>query len=191
MIQCTNVVVEDILLRNSASWMQSYIACRNMIFDGMRVENQANYNNDGLDPDGCTNVIIRNCFINSEDDAMCIKGASGLTSRNILIENSTFVSTCNAFKFGTDTQGDFRDVVLRNVTLGGIPDSLHTIAGPQASTGLTIATADGGDIQDVLIQNVVINQARCPIFFRIGKRCRVMPGQKRPCLLYTSPSPRD
>lgn len=180
MIQCTNVVVEDILLKNSASWMQSYIACRNMIFDGMRVENQANYNNDGLDPDGCTNVIIRNCFINSEDDAMCIKGASGLTSHNILIENSTFVSTCNAFKFGTDTQGDFRDVVLRNVTLGGIPDSLHSIAGPQSSTGLTIATADGGNIQDVLIQNVVINQARCPIFFRIGKRCRVMPGQKRP-----------
>lgn len=180
MIQCTNVVIEDILLRNSASWMQSYIACRNMIFDGMRVENQANYNNDGLDPDGCTNVIIRNCFINSEDDAMCIKGASGLTSHNILIENSTFVSTCNAFKFGTDTQGNFRDVVLRNVTLGGISDSLHTIAGPQASTGLTIATADGGNIQDVLIQNIVINQARCPIFFRIGKRCRVMPGQKRP-----------
>ena len=180
MIECTNVVLEDILLKNSASWMQNYVACKNLIFNGIHVENQANYNNDGLDPDGCTNVIVRNCFINSEDDAMCIKGASGLTSRNILIENSTFVSTCNAFKFGTDTQGDFRDVVLRNVTLGGIPDSLHTIAGPQASTGLTIATADGGDIQDVLIQNVVINQARCPIFFRIGKRCRVMPGQKRP-----------
>lgn len=177
MIQCKEVVIEDILLRNSASWMQSYIACSEMIFDGMRVENQANFNNDGLDPDGCTNVIVRNCFINSEDDAMCIKGASGLTSRNILIENSTFYSTCNAFKFGTDTQGDFCNIVVRNINVGGVPDSLKTIAGNQSSTGITVATADGGDIKDVLIQNVIINQARCPIFFRIGARCRVMPGQ--------------
>lgn len=180
MIECKNIVVEGIQLRNSASWMQNYVACENLIFDNIHVENQANYNNDGLDPDGCTNVIIRNCFINSEDDAMCLKGASGKPSRNILIENSTFYSTCNALKFGTDTQGDFRDIVVRNVTLGGIPDSLKTIAGNQSSTGLTIATVDGGDIENVMIQNVVINQARCPIFFRIGSRMRVL--NKQECL---------
>ena len=180
MIECTNVVLEDILLRNSASWMQNYVACKNLIFDGIHVENQANYNNDGLDPDGCTNVIVRNCFINSEDDAMCLKGASGIPSQNILIENSTFVSTCNAFKVGTDTQGDFRNIVMRNVVLGGVPDSLKTIAGSQASTGLTIATVDGGNVSDMLISDVVINQARCPIFVRIGKRGRVIKGVKKP-----------
>lgn len=180
MIQCTNVVVEDILLRNSASWMQSYIACKDMIFDGMHVENQANYNNDGLDPDGCTNVIIRNCIINSEDDALCIKGASGLLSSNILIENCKIYSTCNSFKLGTDTQGDFKNILVRNVDLGGVPDSLKSIAGRQQSSGITIATVDGGNVSDILIQSATINQSRCPIFFRIGKRCRVMPGQKRP-----------
>lgn len=180
MIQCSNVVLQDIFLHNSASWMQNYVACRDLIFDGVHVENQANFNNDGLDPDGCTNLIIRNCFINSEDDAMCLKGCSGLPSQNILIENSTFVSTCNAFKIGTDTQGDFRNIVLRNLTLGGVPDSLTTISGPQASSGLTFATVDGGDVSRILVQNVTINQARSPIFMRVGYRGRVIPGSAKP-----------
>lgn len=180
MIECSQVVVQDIFLHNSASWMQNYLACKDLIFDGIRVINQANYNNDGLDPDGCTNVIVRNCFINAEDDAMCIKGASSLPSQNILIENSSFMSTCNALKLGTDTQGDFRNILVRNVTLGGVPEGEVSIAGPEASTGITLATVDGGDVSDIVIENVTINQARCPIFIRIGDRGRVIPGVTKP-----------
>ena len=90
MIQCKNIVLKDIHLTNSAAWMQNYLLCENLLFDGITVVNHANYNNDGLDPDGCKNVIVRNCIINAEDDAMCFKGAGSRTTENILIENSTF-----------------------------------------------------------------------------------------------------
>lgn len=181
MINCTNIVVKDILLRNSASWMQNYVACESLIFDGMRVVNIGNFNNDGLDPDGCRNVIVRNCMIRSEDDAMCLKGASGFTTENVLIENSIFFTTCNAFKVGTDTQGDFHNILVRNVTLGGIPDSLPTADNiRQCSTGITVATVDGGNISGVYIKNIEINQSRCPIFIRIGDRGRVLSDELRP-----------
>lgn len=180
MIACTDVVLQDIFLHNSAAWMQNYLACRNLLFDGIRVLNQANYNNDGLDPDGCTNVVVCNCYINAEDDALCLKGASGLPSQNILIENSTFLSTCNAFKIGTDTQGDFRNIIVRNVTLGGVPEGEPTIDGPEASTGITLATVDGGCVTDILMRDITINQARCPIFLRIDNRGRVVSGTPKP-----------
>ncbi|MBN2787454.1 MAG: hypothetical protein JXQ69_03925 [Paludibacteraceae bacterium] len=180
MIECKNVVLQNILLRNSASWMQNYVYCENLIFDGIKVINQANYNNDGLDPDGCKNVIVRNCFINAEDDAMCIKGASNRISENILIENSTFYSSCNALKIGTDTQGSFKKIIARNLLLGGIPDSLESLLGNQASTGITLTTVDGGNIEHVFISNVTINQSRCPIFIRIGNRGRVIQGIEKP-----------
>lgn len=175
MIECQNVVLQNIFLHNSAAWMQSYLYCQNLIFDGIKVINQANYNNDGLDPDGCTNVIVRNCYINSEDDAMCLKGASGKPSSNILIENSTFLSSCNALKIGTDTQGDFFNIVARNLKLGGIPNNMLAPKGHDASTGITLATVDGGNVHDILISNVEINMTRCPIFLRIGNRLRAMP----------------
>jgi polygalacturonase len=175
-IDSRHILVEDITLKDAACWMQNYLNCEDMIFQRMKVDNHANHNNDGLDLDGCRRVIVRDCVINSEDDAMCIKGASLRPSEDILIENSTFVTTCNAFKIGTDTQGDFRRIFVRNVRLGGIPEGMRSWKGRQASTGITIATVDGGDIEDFLISNVVIEDARAPIFIRVGSRGRLMPG---------------
>ena len=174
-IDCSNILVENITLKDSACWMQNYLNCENLIFQRMNVSNHANHNNDGIDIDGCRRVIIRDSLINSEDDAMCIKGASLRPTEDILIENSTFVTTCNALKIGTDTQGDFRRIYARNLNLGGIPDSMHTSKGRQASTGITLATVDGGIVEDILIENVSIEQSRSPIFLRVGNRGRLMP----------------
>ncbi len=170
------VVVEDITLRNAACWMQNYLNCEDLIFQRMQVINHVNYNNDGLDIDGCRRVIIRDCFINSEDDALCFKGAGLRPTEDVLIENSTFFSTCNALKIGTDTQGDFRRIYARNLRLGGIPDHLVSLRRQQASTGITLATVDGGDVEDIVIEHCTIERADCPIFLRIGSRGRVMPG---------------
>ena len=173
MIECKNVVVKDITLRNAAAWMQSYLYCEDLIFDGIKVFNQANYNNDGLDPDGCRNVIVRNCFISSHDDAMCLKGASAKPCENILIENSTFYTACNAFKLGTDTQGDFRNIIVRNSVLGGLPDSLPSFKNfYDCSTGITLATTDGGNVENILIRDVEISRSRCPVFLCTGRRGR-------------------
>lgn len=173
MIECNNVVLKGITLRNSAAWMQSYIYCRDLIFDGITVFNHANHNNDALDPDGCKNVIVRNCFFSSHDDAMCLKSASAKPCENILIENSTFYSTCNAFKLGTDTQGDYRNIIARKLVLGGLPDASQSFRNrDDCSTGITLATVDGGNIENILIQDIEINRSRCPIFLRIGNRGR-------------------
>lgn len=169
------ILVEDITLKDSPCWMQDYLNCEDLIFQRMKVSNHANHNNDGIDIDGCRRVIVRNCEINAEDDAMCIKGASLKPTEDVLIENSTFVTTCNALKIGTDTQGDFRRIYARNLRLGGIPEDMHSSKGHEASTGVTLATVDGGDVEDVLIEKCVIERSRCPIFLRIGSRGRLMP----------------
>ncbi len=173
MIECRNVHLKDITLRNSAAWMQSYVYCQELIFDHITVFNHANHNNDALDPDGCRNVIVRNCHFSSHDDAMCLKGASAKPSENILIENSVFYSTCNALKFGTDTQGHFRNIIARNLVLGGLPNASDSFRGrDDCSTGITLATVDGGNVENILIQNVEISRSRCPIFIFIGNRGR-------------------
>ncbi len=184
MIQCSHVVLQNISLKNAASWMQNYLYCKDLIFDGIKVVNQANYNNDGLDLDGCTNVIVRNCFINAEDDAMCLKGASKMPTQNVLIERSTFVSSCNALKIGTDTQGDFRNIVARELVLGGIPDTMSAIKGHQAIAGVTLATVDGGNVENILISGISINRTSCPVFIRVGNRLSVMPGFEKPAVGY-------
>lgn len=100
--------------------MENYLNCDRVLLERVTVRNQTNYNNDGIDIDGCRDVIIRNCDVESGDDACCFKGASERNTERVLIENCRLYSCCNALKVGTDTQGDFRDVLVRNCQIGGV-----------------------------------------------------------------------
>jgi hypothetical protein len=183
MIECRNVVLDGIHLRNAASWMQNYLACDDLIFQGVHVENLTNWNNDGFDIDGCRNVIVRNCFVNSEDDGLCFKGASLRDMENVLVENSTIYSTCNAIKFGTDSQAGFRNVVIRNVTAGGPPASLPVHDNephrPNIS-GISWLVVDGGTVENILVENVKLDRTESPFCLRLGNRGRVKPGMPKP-----------
>ncbi len=175
-----NVVLQDITLVDSASWMQNYLNCENLLIERITVDNHANWNNDGLDIDGCRDVIVRDSYINSEDDALCFKGASLMPTQNVLVERCKIFSTCNAVKFGTDTQGDFRNVLIRDVEVGGPRPDDRAIRRRPASSGFSFMSVDGGTVENVLVQNARIDRAHSPLFLRIGARGRVMPGMPKP-----------
>jgi polygalacturonase len=183
MIECRKVVLDGIHLRNAASWMQNYLACDDLIFQGVNVENLANWNNDGFDIDGCRNVIVRDCFVNSEDDGLCFKGASLRDMENVLVENSTIYSTCNAIKFGTDSQAGFRNVLIRNVVIGGPPTPLPVHGnGPHRPniSGISWLVVDGGTAENILVQNVKLDRTESPFCLRLGDRGRVKPDMPKP-----------
>ena len=179
-VECRQIVLNDITLRTAAAWMQNYLACRDIIIDGIEVENLDNWNTDAIDIDGCCNVIVRNCFMNSQDDGLCFKGASLRDLENVLVENCTFYSTCNAIKFGTDSQGDFRKVLIRNVTIGGPPDDAKSRHRRLGISGISLQSVDGGTLEDILITNVQMNRTLSPFCLRLGHRDRVMPGMVKP-----------
>ena len=174
-IDCKNVHITGITLKDSACWMQNYLHCENVLIDGITVENQANFNNDGIDIDGCRNVIVRNCRISSGDDAMCFKGASQATGENILVENNLFLSSCNAVKFGTDSQGDFRNILVRNCTIGGVSEEMRRIKHADSDSGFSWEMMDGGTVENIWCHDIEIIRAMSPFFLRQEKRGRVKP----------------
>jgi len=180
MLDCNSVVIADIRLKDSPCWMQNYLNCEDLLIDGIHVENQANHNNDGIDIDGCRRVIVRNSFINSEDDGLCFKGASQRPTENVLVENSQFFSSCNALKFGTDSQGDFRNILVRNVVVGGASNEMRSFHRRKADGGISWETVDGGTVERVLVHDAHIVRSESPLFLCIGHRGRVRPGQPAP-----------
>jgi polygalacturonase len=181
-IDCKKIVLDGITLKDSPCWMENYLNCEDLILQNIKVENQANGNNDGIDIDGCRNVIVRGCFINSEDDGMCFKGASLRPTENVLVENSKFYSTCNAVKFGTDSQSDFRNVLVRNCEVGGPATDLRALTLRRAISGISWETVDGGTVENVLATNVHIVRAESPLFLRLGDRGRGLPEMPKPKL---------
>ena len=72
-IDCSRVHIANLTMKNAACWMQNYLNCEHLLIEGITVRNHANYNNDGMDIDGCRNVVIRHCRISSGDDALCFR----------------------------------------------------------------------------------------------------------------------
>ena len=179
-LDCQRVHVRGIHLKDAACWMQNYLNCEDLLIEDITVENQANFNNDGVDIDGCRRVIVRNCFINSEDDGLCFKGTSQRPMEEVLVENCRLYSTCNALKFGTDSQGDFRRVLVRNVEVGGPSASMRSFKRRRAISGISWEVVDGGTVEDIVATGIRIVRAESPLFLRLGDRGRVRPEDKRP-----------
>ncbi len=179
-IDCRRVHVRDINLRNAACWMQNYLNCEEVRIERIKVENHTNHNNDGIDLDGCRRAIVRNCLVNSHDDALCFKGASQRPMEDVLVENCRFYSTCNAVKFGTDSQGDFRRVLVRNCEVGGVPLDMPTSRRKRSDSGISWESVDGNTVENILAENIRIVRADSPFFLRLGDRGRVRPEQARP-----------
>lgn len=180
MIDCTNVHVHDVTLTDSPCWMENYLNCERLLVENITVRNHANYNNDGIDIDGCRDVIVRGCNIHSGDDACCFKGASQRPLDRVLVENCELYSACNAFKVGTDTQGDFRNVLVRNCRIGGLAEDPSGLKHPCSDSGISLEMVDGGTLERFLIKNVQITRAWSPIFMRLEDRGRVKPGDPVP-----------
>ena len=180
MVDCKKVHVHDITLRDAACWMENYFNCEQVLLERLTVRNQANYNNDGIDIDGCRNVIIRGCDVLSGDDALCFKGASERNTERVLVEDCSLYSSCNALKVGTDTQGDFRNVLVRNCRIGGVKEDRRGIKHPCADSGVSLEMVDGGTLENFLITGIDIQRAWSPFFIRLEDRGRVRPGLPKP-----------
>lgn len=180
MVDCKGVHVHDVTLRDAACWMENYFNCDNVLLERLTVRSQANYNNDGIDVDGCRDVIIRDCDVRSGDDALCFKAASERPTERVLVENCRLYSSCNALKVGTDTQSDFRLVLVRNCQIGGVDEDARGIKHPCADSGVSLEMVDGGTLEDFLITGVDIRRAWSPIFMRLEDRGRVREELPRP-----------
>ncbi len=157
---CSNIVIKDITLKNSAAWVQNYTACSNLVIDHITVESTAYWNNDGVDLVDCKNVKLMNSFINSADDGICLKSDErNAMCENILVTDCTVRSSASAFKFGTGSVGGFKDITVRNLQ---VYDTFRS--------AIALESADGAIIDNIDIRNVIAKNTGNAIFIRLGHR---------------------
>jgi hypothetical protein len=159
-VGCKNVKVTGITLKNSSDWVQDYRQCDNVVIDRIKVQSTAYWNNDGLDITDSKNVRITNCFINSSDDAICLKSENpNFLCENIYIDSCTVRSSANGFKLGTAGVGGFKNVVVRNLT---VYDTYRS--------AIALESVDGGILENIDIRGVTATNTGNAIFIRRGHR---------------------
>ncbi|RJP22609.1 MAG: glycoside hydrolase family 28 protein [Candidatus Omnitrophota bacterium] len=172
LISCSNVLIEGIRLRNSPMWMQHYLDCDHVTIRGIRVENHVTYNNDGIDIDCCRNVVISDCVIDSDDDALCLKSTADRPTENVTITNCILSSHCNALKMGTESNGGFRNISISNCSIQSSYKTESIYGVGRGLAGIALEIVDGGEMDRIAISNIAMRGVKTPIFLRLGNRAR-------------------
>lgn len=169
---CRRVNVDGVVLRDSAAWVQHYVACDDMRLNGVSVHSRSNHNNDGLNLDGCQRVRVSDCLFDSGDDALTLKSTTPQACRDIVISNCIMSSACNALKFGTESIGGFQNVAISNCVI-------HDTR----LCGITVASVDGALIDNVIISGITMRNVGEALLVRLGSRGYHMPkdASPRPC----------
>ena len=154
--RCTDVNIEGITIIRSPMWQIHPVLCERVRVAEVTLAS-AGPNNDGCDPECCTDVVITGCHFAVGDDCVAIKsgrGADGLRvgvpSRNVVIEDCVMRSRFGAVTLGSELTGGIENVYVRRCRLGGA--DLHH--GLHLKTNAT----RGGFIRNVNLDRIEISR---------------------------------
>lgn len=150
---CRNVRIEGVTLQRSAFWTTHLVGCKDVLIENVRIINNLRLANcDGIDPDHCKNVTIRNCYIESADDCIVFKTTEGGKTygacENIEVSDCTLISTSAAIKFGTESVSDFKNIRIKNCSI------------LKSNRGISFQLRDEGNIHDISFENIIIETLR-------------------------------
>lgn len=130
-VECTNVLIEGVTVRDSTFWIVHPVLCRNVTARGLRLESM-NGNNDGVDPDSSADVLIEDCVFDTGDDAVAIKSGRdqdgwkvGRPSENIVIRRCTMRSRHSGLCIGSEMSGGVRNVFMEDCTLSSVSSAFY------------------------------------------------------------------
>lgn len=124
---CDNARLSGVRLINSAFWTSHYYRCNDLLIENCEVQAPCEPvrapSSDAIDLDGCHRVTVRGCYLNCDDDGVCLKGGKGVYANrsyendsvtDVLVEGCVFGPNLH----GTLTMGSecihANNVVIRN-----------------------------------------------------------------------------
>jgi len=154
--KCKNVLIEGVTIRNSPMWHINPVLSTNVIVRNVKVIGHGP-NNDGCNPESCSDVLIEGCYFDTGDDCIAIKSGRNndgrrvnVPSENIVIRNCRMRDGHGGVVLGSETSGSVRNVFAENCAM----DS------PNLDHALRIKTNSvrGGTVENVYLRNITIGQ---------------------------------
>lgn len=127
---CDNVRLSGVRMVNSAFWTSHFYRCNDLIVENCEVQAPREPvrapSSDAIDLDGCHRVIVRGCYLNCDDDGVCLKGGKGVFAHKSYENDSVTDVLVEGCVFGPNLHGTLTlgsecvhadNVVLRNCRL--------------------------------------------------------------------------
>jgi hypothetical protein len=147
LLRCKDLEITGISFGHSPNWGLHMLGCERVLVDGVRIRNYMDVPNcDGIDPDHCRDVEIRNCDIASADDGIVIKTSQQTEdfgpTRNIVVKDCVVTSRDSGIKIGTETFNDISKVLFERCKIVA------------SGRGPTITHRQPGNIEDIEFRDI-------------------------------------
>jgi polygalacturonase len=151
-VDCTGVLIEGVTVTNMPFWTVHPVLCTNVTLRDLKIDSTTG-NNDGCDPDSCTDVLIEGCYFHTGDDGIAIKSGRdqdgwtvGRPTENVVVRNCIFAGKLYGLAIGSEMSGGVRNVFA---------EDCKAISGRAAI--YTKANLDrGGTVENVRIRRFTI-----------------------------------
>lgn len=156
--RCRNVLIEGVTIIGSPMWEVHPVECVNVIVRKLNI-NSHGPNNDGCDPESCTDVLIEDCVFDTGDDCIAIKSGRNAEGRrlkvpteNVIIRRCQMVDGHGGVTLGSEITAGVRNVFVEDCRLD--------------SPNLDIAirfknnAMRGGTLENIHIRNIAVGQVR-------------------------------
>jgi len=144
---CKDLEVRDITFVQAPQWGLHMLGCERVLVDGLKIRNNLEVPNcDGIDPDHCRDVEIRNCDIECGDDAIVVKATRQSVdygpSANIHVHDCVMATKDSGLKIGTETTADIHGIRFEHCRIR------------TCCRGLTIQLRDEGNVYDIDFRDI-------------------------------------
>lgn len=151
-INCSNVLVENVTLRNSPAWMLHPLMCENVIIKGVKIFNPwYSQNGDALDLESCNRALVADCLFDAGDDGICIKSGKdsdgrrrGMPCSDVVVRNTQVLHGHGGFVVGSEMSGGVNNVYVENCTFTGTDVGLR----------FKSTRGRGGVVKNIYIENI-------------------------------------
>jgi hypothetical protein len=156
--RCRHLLVTGLTLKSAGAWCTHFLRCANVRVQGVTILNRAKYNNDGIDLMSTQDVMISDCLLLCEDDAICFQDMSDeFPVRNVVVTNCVMSTRWAAIRSGGAHRGGIRNVTVSNCVI-------HDTLG----CGIKLQISGNGTMEDMTFSNIVMTNVSSPISLRLG-----------------------
>lgn len=170
-VNSENVEIEGVKIVNSPFWTVHPLYVKNLTLKKLHIENPYTApNTDGIDVDSCEDVKIIDCFVSVGDDGICIKSGSGpdgirvnKPTVNVEIKGCTVRNAHGGIVLGSETAAGMSKIHASDCDLSGTDRGIR----------IKSRRGRGGDINDIELKNLVMDDTLCPIAMNMYYKCGI------------------
>lgn len=128
---CTNVIVAELHLQNAHFWTNHMYKCKNVKYLNCTIFSPASPvkapSTDAIDIDVCTDVLVKNCYMEVNDDAVALKGGRGPwadtapengSNERVIVEDCVYGFCHSCLTCGSESVHN-RNIIMRRIKVIG------------------------------------------------------------------------